>query len=129
MVKLARRHLLKGIGSLAAVGITHKVTPASALTDSTSYFSFRHQFSGKYMCSGRTENGGDLWLWGPIPDGHEVRYNFELIELGQGYFYLRHQFSGKYVCSGETENGGKLWLWGPIPDGHEIRYQFKVRPA
>src|SRR5215813_1112589 len=90
------------------------------------YYYLRHEFSGKYVCSGDVENGGNVWLWGPIPPDHEARYKFKLISAGGGYYYLRHEFSGKYVCSGEQRDGGKLWLWSPIPAGHEPRYRFKL---
>jgi len=129
MYRLVRRHFLKGLISLSIVGAIDRSLSASASLQNGQHYYLRHQFSGKYLCSGETENGGKLWLWGPIPDGHEVRYKFKLTSAGQGYYYLRHQFSGKYLCSGETENGGKLWLWSPIPDGHEVRYKFRLTSA
>jgi hypothetical protein len=92
------------------------------------YYYLRHEFSGKYVCSGETEDGGKLWLWGPIPDGDEARYKFKLVSTEGQYYYLLHEFSGKYVCSGDLENGGNVWLWGPIPDGDEARYKFKLTP-
>jgi len=115
------------------VGVVFMVSLCSVVTHAApqdgEYYYLRHEFSGHYVCSGEIENGGSLWLWGPIPDGHEARYKFKLIAIGGGYYYLRHEFSGKYVCSGELENGGKLWLWGPIPDGQEARYKFKLTVA
>ncbi len=38
----------------------------------------RHEFSGKYVASGDTENGGKVFLWGPIPEEHAIRYRFDL---------------------------------------------------
>lgn len=70
-------------------------------------------FSGKYMCSGDTKDGGKLWLWGPIPKGHEPRYQFMLVKTGQEHVYrIWHKFSGKYVAAAATErNGSELELW------------------
>jgi hypothetical protein len=91
-------------------------------------FNFLHSHSNKYVCSGATNNGGNIHIWDPIPIGHEDRYKFEFIDAADGYHYIRHEYSDKYVCSGSTENGGNIHLWGPIPSGHEDRYKFKLVP-
>jgi len=123
MSKISRRTALKGLVSASLLSIS--VYPLSTYAQAQNRYYLRHEFSGKYICSGATENGGGVWLWGPIPEGHEARYKYKLISVGGGYYYLRHEFSEKYICSGGTENGNALWLWGPIPQGHEGRYKFK----
>lgn len=43
------------------------------------YYNILHKYSGKYVCSGNTTDGGNIFIWGPIPAGHEDRYKFDLI--------------------------------------------------
>ena len=86
----------------------------------------KHNWSGKYLCSGDKANGGKFWMYGPVPSGHEDRYTFELESVGKGNYYLKHLYSGKYLCSGEKANGGNISMWGPIPKGHEARYSFML---
>ena len=121
----SRRQFIKLAGLSTALLTFGSVAKKTIAQSNSQYYTIEQQFSGKYICSGETENGGNIWFWGPIPNGHESRYKFKLINTRDGYYYIRHQFSGKYICSGETENGGKLWLYGPIPDGHEARYKFE----
>jgi hypothetical protein len=87
-----------------------------------------HEFSGKYICSGGTDNGTVVHLWGPIPDGHEDRYKFKFVRLENGQYYILHKFSGKYLSS-ERRNGTPVHLWGPIPDGDQTHYQFTFTRA
>jgi hypothetical protein len=83
-------------------------------------------FSGKYMCSGDTKDGGKLWLWGPIPKGDEARYQFRLINTGQeGVYNIWHKFSGKYVgYVAEEKNGSELQLGDPKKGGMRFDFQF-----
>lgn len=91
------------------------------------YFYLQHEYSGKYLCTGSTENGSNFFIWGPfIPSGHEPRYRFKRIAAGPSSFYFFNEFSGKYLCSGSLENGSPFHTWGPIPQGHESRYRFKM---
>ena len=90
------------------------------------YYNLLHKYSGKYVCTGYTFDGGNIHIWGPIPAGHEDRYKFELISTGDGYYNLLHKYSGKYVCTGDTFDGGNIFIWGPIPAGHEDRYKFEL---
>jgi len=92
------------------------------------HFNLMHHHSGKYVCAGATSNGGNIHIWGPIPIGHEDRYQFKLISKGDGYYNILHKHSGKYVCAA-AGNGANIHIWGPIPSGHEDRYQFKLIPA
>ena len=87
-------------------------------------YNILHKYSGKYVCSGATTDGGNIHIWGPIPAGHEDRYKFEFISTGDGFYNILHKYSGKYVCSGATTDGGNIHIWGPIPAGHEDRYKF-----
>jgi hypothetical protein len=91
--------------------------------------SMLHKHSRRYVCTGATQNGGNIHIWGPVPRGHEARYQFKLIPTRDGYYYILHRFSGKYVCSGSRANGGNIFHWGPIPRGHEDRYKFKLIPT
>ncbi len=38
----------------------------------------QHAYSEKYVCTGQTANLSPLFLWGPIPVGHEPRYRYRL---------------------------------------------------
>jgi len=96
---------------------------------SSGYYNLLHSHSGKYVCTGFTNNGGNIHIWGPIPSGHEDRYKFDFISAGDGYYYILHKYSGKYVCTGDTHNGGNIHIWGPIPSGHEDQYKFKLIPT
>ncbi len=96
----------------------------SPITANDLYF-LMHKYSGKYVCAGQTHNGGNVHQWGPVPPDHETRYQFQLVDAGDGYFYLVHQYSGKMVCAGDIKNGGNVHLWGPIPTGHQDRYKFR----
>ncbi|ESA36578.1 hypothetical protein N836_07325 [Leptolyngbya sp. Heron Island J] len=88
-----------------------------------------HKYSDKYIYTKEKENGGAIYLWGPISQGDEDRYSFRVKPVGDGYYHIIHEYSGKYVCTGDKENGGAVHLWGPIPDGHEERYKFSLSPA
>ena len=126
MTHRSRRQFIQLLGLSTALVTFGSIGRKTLAQSNSQYHYLKQQFSGKYVCSGETQNRGDIWLWSPIPDGHESRYKFQLIDTGDGYHYLKHQFSGKYICSGDTENRGELWLWGPIPDGHEARYKFEL---
>jgi hypothetical protein len=89
---------------------------------SLSYY-LEHKHSTKYVASDKKGDGAIPFLWGPIPAGHEKRYQFRLVLAGD-YFYLMHEYSGKYLGAG-TKDGDRLVLGGPIPKGHEDRYLFK----
>jgi murein DD-endopeptidase MepM/ murein hydrolase activator NlpD len=90
------------------------------------HYNLLHRHSDKLVCTGATNNGGNIHIWGPIPTGHEERYKFKMIPKGDGYYNILHKYSGKYVCAGATNNGGNIHIWGPIPNGHEDRYMFKL---
>jgi len=60
------------VGS-ATASVTVTVGAASG------YYNLLHKNSGKYVCTGDTFNGGNIFIWGPIPAGHEDRYKFKLI--------------------------------------------------
>jgi hypothetical protein len=90
------------------------------------YYNLLHKYSGKYVCTGDILNGGNIFIWGPIPAGHEDRYKFDFISTGDGYYNILHKYSGKYVCTGNTTDGGNIFIWGPIPEGHEDRYKFEL---
>lgn len=96
---------------------------------SSGYYNLLHKHSNKYVCTGHTHNGGNIHIWGPIPGGHEDRYNFKFISCGDGYYYIQHKYSSKYVCTGDKHNGGNIHIWGPIPKGHEDRYKFQLIPT
>ncbi|HRF42303.1 MAG TPA: hypothetical protein PK198_26110, partial [Saprospiraceae bacterium] len=74
----------------------------------------------------KKDNMGNVWMWGPIPKGHEERYAFRFEYVGDGRYYIKHVYSGKYLCSGDKDNHGRFWLFGPIPKGHEVRYTFDL---
>jgi hypothetical protein len=124
MNQISRRSVLKGLAAASVVGLSISAQTGQAQSYEMVYL--RHEFSGRYMASGDTHNGGRLHLWAPIPEGHELRYTYTLISVGGDYYYLRHQHSGRYVCSGDAHNGGRIHLWGPIPRGHEPRYRFQL---
>ncbi|MGD0517456.1 MAG: hypothetical protein ABSA26_07980 [Thermoguttaceae bacterium] len=91
------------------------------------FYYLKHEFSGKFVCTGATKNGEFVHLWGPIPEGDADRYMFKLVASGEkDYYYLIHKHSGKYICTGDTTNGAKIHLWGPIPPGQEDYYKFKL---
>ena len=125
----SRRQFIQLLGFSTGLVTFGSIAKKTVAQSNSGYYYLKQQFSGKYICSGEMENGGKIWFWSPIPDGHESRYKFKLIDTGFDYYYLQHQFSGKYVCSGERKNGGKLWLFSPIPDGHEARYKFELSPV
>lgn len=104
------------------------IETSSSLSTNVLY-QLKHKFSDKYVCAGQTENGGNVHQWGPIPSEQKERYQFQLVNAGEGYFYLIHQYSGKMVCAGDVKNGGNVHLWGPIPAGHQDRYKFKFEDA
>jgi hypothetical protein len=97
---------------------------AQTKDESRTYY-LEHKHSGKYAASDKKVDGTSPFLWGPIPAGHEKRYQFKLVPSGvPEFYYLVHEYSGKYLGAG-TEDGDRLVLWGPIPKGHEDRYRFK----
>lgn len=84
-----------------------------------------HIHSTKFVASDKKVDGAIPFLWGPIPAGHEKRYQFKLVPSETPEFnYLIHEYSGKYLGAGDKD-GDRLVLWGPIPKGHEDRYRFK----
>jgi hypothetical protein len=117
---MLRSIVLAGVVALALGG------SASAQPQAGRFYYIEHKFSGKNICSGK-ENLAKIWLWGPIPNGHEPAYKFKLIASGEAdTYYLQHAQSGKYMCSSGNENGVDVWLYGPIPSGHEPSYKFQL---
>ena len=106
----SRRQFLGSLGLGAAAVTFGSIAKKAVAQSNPRYYYLKHLFSGKYMCSGETENGGKLWLWGPIPNGHEVRYKFQFIKTGDRYHYIKLVFSWNYLLSGQTVNGSQLWL-------------------
>lgn len=109
--------------ALAAAAVCCQAATAQPKADR--YYEIEHKYSGKLVCT-ETGNGNPLHLWGPIPEGHQDRYAFKLVESGEdGCFYLIHKFSGKYVCAG-ADDGAAVHLWGPVAEGDEDKFKFKL---
>lgn len=84
----------------------------------------KHKLSDKFVASDKVVDGGNVFLWGPIPAGHEVRYQFKLMAAGEAnHYYLVHAYSGKYLGAG-VKNGDRVALAGRIPAGQEANYRF-----
>jgi len=86
-----------------------------------------HKYSAKYVCSGDTTDGGNIFIWEPIPAGDEDQYKFELIPTADDYCYLKHKYSGKFVTSGDMLNGGNIFInGGHIPMSIQDYFKFKL---
>jgi hypothetical protein len=108
-------------------GPRYRFKIVSAKDEGNKHFDYLlNTFSGKYMCSGDTKDGGKLWLWGPIPKGDEPRYQFMLVKTDQaGVYKIWHKFSGKYVgAAADERNGSELELWDLKKTGMIFDFQF-----
>ncbi len=62
------------------------------------------------------DNGGELWLWGPIPEGHEVRYKFELQDTGRLLLPPARVLRQIRVLRRDRERRQACGWRGPIPE-------------
>lgn len=124
----ASKNLLGELSNVVTVTYTQIKLPPGGLPLPVNKGSFylRHSFSGKYVCSGELNNGGKLWLWGPIPKGHEGFYTFGLVQQQSGGYFIGHDFSELWIGSNAKQNGGSVSLMKHVD---ESRYSLELVPV
>lgn len=57
------------------------------------YYYLLHEYSGKYVCTGRLENNSVFHTWDPILQAR-ARYRFKIFPSEvDGYYYILHEYS------------------------------------